>query len=59
MNIFAEITRFGDRSFYKDYWNSTTFEEFNRKWNQPVYSFLFRHVYLECFYKYKLSKRAS
>lgn len=33
-NAFAEITYFGDRQFYLDWWNSTTFEEFNRKWNR-------------------------
>lgn len=39
-----------------DWWNSTTFEEFNRKWNRCVYNFLFRHVYLDCHYRFKLSK---
>ncbi|KRX03881.1 hypothetical protein PPERSA_04759 [Pseudocohnilembus persalinus] len=34
MNAFAEITYFGDRQFYQDWWNSTTYEEFNRKWNR-------------------------
>jgi hypothetical protein len=57
LNIFAEITRFGDREFYQDWWNSTTYEEFNRKWNKPVYLFLFRHVYLECIYRYKKTKK--
>eukprot|EP00825_Cyclidium_porcatum_P007537 TRINITY_DN13776_c0_g1_i4.p1 TRINITY_DN13776_c0_g1~~TRINITY_DN13776_c0_g1_i4.p1 ORF type:complete len:156 (+),score=9.69 TRINITY_DN13776_c0_g1_i4:186-653(+) len=56
LQFFAEITKFGDRLFYYDYWNSTTFEEFNRKWNRPVHMFLYRHVYLECIYYYKTSK---
>lgn len=56
LQVFAEITQFGDRLFYEDYWNSTTFEEFNRKWNRPVHMFLFRHVYLECIYLFKTSK---
>ncbi len=45
-NFFAEITKLDHREFYEDWWNSTTFEEFNRKWNKPVHTFLYRHVYL-------------
>ncbi|QPG94105.1 hypothetical protein C2857_004669 [Epichloe festucae Fl1] len=45
LGAFAEITRFGDRHFYADWWNSTDWMEFSREWNVPVYSFLRRHVY--------------
>ena len=31
LNAAAEMTRFGDRQFYSDWWNSTTFDEFSRK----------------------------
>ena len=41
----AEFTRFADRRFYSDWWNSTDWMEFSREWNVPVYSFLRRHVY--------------
>lgn len=41
----AEATRFADRHFYSDWWNSTDWMEFSREWNVPVYSFLRRHVY--------------
>lgn len=41
----AELTRFADRRFYGDWWNSTDWMEFSREWNVPVYSFLRRHVY--------------
>lgn len=27
LNIVAEVLRFGDREFYKDWWNATTIEE--------------------------------
>jgi hypothetical protein len=27
LNIFAEILRFGDREFYKDWWNAKTIDE--------------------------------
>ncbi|KAI1841499.1 hypothetical protein JX266_012339 [Neoarthrinium moseri] len=45
LGAFAEITCFGDRHFYADWWNSTDWMEFSREWNVPVYSFLRRHVY--------------
>ncbi|KAI0884062.1 MBOAT-domain-containing protein [Annulohypoxylon maeteangense] len=45
LGAFGEITRFGDRHFYSDWWNSTDWMEFSREWNIPVYSFLRRHVY--------------
>ncbi|EPZ34196.1 hypothetical protein ROZALSC1DRAFT_27773 [Rozella allomycis CSF55] len=55
-NFFAEITRFADRQFYEDWWNSTSFDDFARKWNKPVHHFLLRHIYHEGVYSYKLSK---
>ncbi|KAJ3381661.1 hypothetical protein HDU92_005208 [Lobulomyces angularis] len=56
-NAFAELTLFADRDFYDDWWNSTSFEEFARKWNKPVHEFLLRHIYLESIRTYKFSKR--
>ncbi|KIJ20887.1 hypothetical protein PAXINDRAFT_165717 [Paxillus involutus ATCC 200175] len=44
-NGFAELSYFADRQFYEDWWNSTSWDEFSRKWNKPVYHFLLRHVY--------------
>lgn len=44
-NITAELLRFGDRSFYLDWWNSHTLGEYWRLWNLPVHFFLLRHVY--------------
>ena len=43
----AELMRLADRETYADWWNSTTFEEFARKWNKPVHEFLLRHVHIE------------
>ncbi|SOV74025.1 diacylglycerol O-acyltransferase [Plasmodium sp. gorilla clade G3] len=43
-NILAEITRFGDRLFYKDWWNASSFAEYWRKWNLPIYYFVCRHI---------------
>ncbi|KAF8141529.1 MBOAT, membrane-bound O-acyltransferase family-domain-containing protein [Boletus edulis] len=44
-NTFAELSYFADRQFYEDWWNSTSWDEFSRKWNKPVHQFLLRHVY--------------
>jgi len=45
MNFLAELTRFGDRNFYYDWWNATGFGEYWRKWNLPVHYFCTRHIY--------------
>ena len=31
MNLFAELTRFADRTFYADWWNTTSFSSYYRK----------------------------
>ncbi|PPD67895.1 hypothetical protein GOBAR_DD35232 [Gossypium barbadense] len=41
LNILAELLRFGDREFYKDWWNAKTVEE-------PVHKWMVRHIYLPC-----------
>ncbi|KAF1832193.1 MBOAT-domain-containing protein [Decorospora gaudefroyi] len=45
LGVFAEITRFADRQFYADWWNSCDWLEFSREWNMPVHHFFRRHVY--------------
>ncbi|KDQ61746.1 hypothetical protein JAAARDRAFT_31224 [Jaapia argillacea MUCL 33604] len=56
-NGFAELSYFADRQFYEDWWNATSWDEFSRKWNKPVHSFLLRHVYAET--SYKVSKHSA
>jgi diacylglycerol O-acyltransferase 1 len=46
LNALAEITRFGDRSFYDDWWNSESLGVYWKTWNKPVYHFFKRHVYM-------------
>lgn len=48
LNIVAEVTMFGDREFYKDWWNAKTIEEYWRLWNMPVHRWMVRHVYFPC-----------
>ncbi|KAG8908604.1 hypothetical protein FRB99_004892 [Tulasnella sp. 403] len=58
-NGFAELSRFADRQFYEDWWNSTSWDEFSRKWNKPVHSFLLRHVYASSISYHKLTKPSA
>ncbi|KAK9715719.1 hypothetical protein RND81_06G185000 [Saponaria officinalis] len=48
LNILAELLKFGDREFYKDWWNARTFEEYWRMWNMPVHKWMVRHIYFPC-----------
>ena len=48
LNIAAELTMFGDREFYKEWWNATTIGEYWRLWNQPVHQWMLRHCYFPC-----------
>lgn len=52
----AELTRYGVRSFYDDWWNSTTFDQFARKWNKPVHRYLYHHIYEESMRTYGFPK---
>ncbi|KAI0705236.1 MBOAT, membrane-bound O-acyltransferase family-domain-containing protein [Cytidiella melzeri] len=58
-NGFAELSRFADRQFYEDWWNAASWDEFSRKWNKPVHTFLLRHVYASSMSSYKLSRQSA
>ncbi|KAJ7195730.1 MBOAT, membrane-bound O-acyltransferase family-domain-containing protein [Mycena rebaudengoi] len=58
-NGFAELSYFADRQFYEDWWNSTSWDEFSRKWNKPVHTFLLHHVYASTMASYKLSRSSA
>ncbi|RDX48191.1 MBOAT-domain-containing protein [Lentinus brumalis] len=58
-NGFAELSYFADRAFYDDWWNSTSWDEFSRKWNRPVHTFLLRHVYASTMSSYKLTRQSA
>ncbi|XP_063149934.1 sterol O-acyltransferase 2 isoform X2 [Candoia aspera] len=44
-NCFAEMLRFADRGFYKDWWNSTSFSAYYRFWNVIVHDWLYCYIY--------------
>ncbi|CAI4052159.1 hypothetical protein SUVZ_14G3380 [Saccharomyces uvarum] len=56
LNCVAELTRFGDRYFYGDWWNCVSWADFSRIWNIPVHKFLLRHVYHSSMSSFKLNK---
>lgn len=56
---FAELSYFADREFYQDWWNSTTWDQFSRKWNKPVHTFLLRHVYASTMDGLQLSRLSA
>ncbi|KAF2770412.1 acyl-CoA/sterol acyltransferase [Teratosphaeria nubilosa] len=59
LNLLAELTRFADRGFYGDWWNSVTWDQYARDWNRPVHNFLLRHVYHSSISTFHLSKTTA
>uniref|UniRef100_A0A665TFD7 O-acyltransferase n=1 Tax=Echeneis naucrates TaxID=173247 RepID=A0A665TFD7_ECHNA len=45
LNFVAEMLQFGDREFYRDWWNSETVTYFWANWNIPVHKWCLRHFY--------------
>lgn len=45
LNVVAEVLRFGDREFYRDWWNSESVTYFWQNWNIPVHKWCLRHFY--------------
>lgn len=44
-NFNAELLKFADRQFYKDWWNAENLQQFWSTWNIPIHRFALRHVY--------------
>ncbi|XP_055352649.1 sterol O-acyltransferase 1-like isoform X2 [Paramacrobiotus metropolitanus] len=49
MNAWAEMLRFADRLFYKDWWNCTSFASYYRTWNGVVHDWLYTYVYSDIY----------
>lgn len=47
LNIWSELMQFGDREFYKDWWNAGAFPEYYRKWNGVVYDWIHAYAYVD------------
>ena len=59
LNVLAELTRFADRGFYSDWWNSTSWDYYARTWNVPVHNFLLRHAYHSSISALHLSRQSA
>ncbi len=59
LNVLAEVTRFADRGFYGDWWNSVSWDQWARDWNRPVHHFLLRHVYHSSISAFNLSRSSA
>ncbi|XP_072763637.1 sterol O-acyltransferase 2-like, partial [Anoplolepis gracilipes] len=49
MNAWAEMLRFADRLFYKDWWNFTSYRAYYRTWNVVVHDWLYTYVYKDMY----------
>ncbi|CAF1030665.1 unnamed protein product, partial [Didymodactylos carnosus] len=45
LNLIGELTYFGDREFYRDWWNASQVGVFWKNWNVPVHNFASRHLF--------------
>uniref|UniRef100_A0A034WBI5 O-acyltransferase n=1 Tax=Bactrocera dorsalis TaxID=27457 RepID=A0A034WBI5_BACDO len=57
LNFTSELLRFGDRMFYKDWWTSSTYDEYFRNWNVVVHDWLYEYIYKDSYnYLFKGAK---
>ncbi|CAF0988267.1 unnamed protein product [Rotaria sordida] len=56
LNLLAELLYFGDRYFYRDWWNATDLSEFWNRWNTIVHHFCKRHIYKPLVIHYGFNK---
>lgn len=49
LNGWAEMLRFADRQFYRDWWNAASFGEYFRTWNIVVHDYLYEYVYRDVY----------
>ncbi|XP_012254315.2 sterol O-acyltransferase 1 [Athalia rosae] len=49
MNASAELLRFADRMFYKDWWNATSYSVYFRTWNIVIHDWLYSYIYKDMY----------
>lgn len=45
LNLWSEILNFGDRRFYTDWWNVSSWGDYYRKWNAVVHHWLNMYLF--------------
>ncbi|XP_065053524.1 sterol O-acyltransferase 1-like isoform X2 [Rhopilema esculentum] len=58
LNAFAEMLRFADRMFYRDWWNSFSYAAYYRMWNVVVHDWLFAYIYKDTLLLFGEDKKA-
>lgn len=53
LNFTSELMTFADRMFYEDWWTSSSFKIYYRKWNVVVQDWLYEYIYKDV-YEYVL-----
>ena len=56
LNLKSEICRYGNRDYYKDWWNSDSITTFWRKWNLLLREWCIRHIFVDLIYYFNTSK---
>jgi len=51
LNVLGELTRFGDRKFYGDWWNAQSVGHYWSNWNLPVHNWMKRHIFTPVYNK--------
>ncbi|XP_055385783.1 sterol O-acyltransferase 1 [Condylostylus longicornis] len=59
MNIGAEIMRFADRMFYRDWWTSGNYTAYYRHWNIVVHDYLYEYIFRDIYYLTNGSKKLA
>nr|XP_034176718.1 sterol O-acyltransferase 2 isoform X1 [Osmia lignaria] len=49
LNAFAELLRFADKMFYKDWWTSISYSAYYRTWNIVVHDWLYTYIYKDMY----------
>lgn len=49
LNLTAELLRFGDRMFYRDWWTASNYEAYYRNWNVVVHDWLYEYIYKDLY----------
>ncbi|XP_011500248.1 PREDICTED: sterol O-acyltransferase 1 [Ceratosolen solmsi marchali] len=51
-NGMAELLKFADKLFYRDWWNCTSYDAFYRTWNIIVHDWLYTYIYKDVYEKF-------
>ncbi|XP_028391906.1 sterol O-acyltransferase 1-like isoform X2 [Dendronephthya gigantea] len=50
LNAFAEMMKFADRMFYRDWWNASSYADYYRTWNVVVHDWLYAYFYRDFYW---------